>query len=121
MKKPPTLADWNRDPACIDRYLAGLDALDVLKMGEGALRLLSDFLFDAARKKVLSSLSLTSPSVRRAAADKRETLDTLRNQFLAEAAMFETAGRFFRAAANRRDCPDLPIHPQEQEPAHEPG
>ncbi|EEE45510.1 hypothetical protein [Roseibium alexandrii] len=121
MKTPPTLADWQRDPACIDRYLAGLDTLEVLEMGEGTLRCLSDFLFDAARKKVLSSISLTASSVRSASGGDRKTLDALRAQFLAEAALFETAGRFFRAEVNRRDGPGLSQTSEPQEPAHESG
>lgn len=121
MTQPPTLADWQRDPACIDCYLASLDTLDVLQMGEGTLRALSDFFFDAARKKVVSSISLTSTEVRRASGADRTMLDALRDQFLAEAAMFETAGRHYREKAKRCSCPEFSNLPQTQEPAHEPG
>lgn len=95
MTRPPTLTDWMRDPACIDRYLASLDTLPLTGMGEGTLGMMSEFLFEAARAKVQSAIILTAPSITSAPGANRQQLGTERQVFLGQATMFETAGRCF--------------------------
>lgn len=101
MNRLPTFADWARDEGCVDSYVAQLDTPALEEMAIEALELLASQLSQAARDKVVSAISCTSFKSRAASADP-SAHEAIRDLFLSEARMLETAARHYRDILNER-------------------